>query len=120
MKVASIVRLYKLKEAGKIPDSRATELFNLIDSDPKLAPRKYFQLTYMMRYKMSEVKRSKEQLQKLSTDNIKIEVEKDCWISLKRYFDGWGNGPEAKIAVVALGTLAKEQQSRNNARQLDL
>lgn len=69
---------------------------------------------------MLTVKKSKEELLKLSTEQLKTEVEKDCWVALKQYFDGKGNGSEAKIAVVALGTLAKESQAKNNARQLDL
>ncbi len=66
------------------------------------------------------VKRSKEQLLKMTTDGLKREAEHKCWVALNYYFDGGGNGPEAKVAVVTLGTLAKEAQSKNNARQLDI
>lgn len=63
---------------------------------------------------------SKEQLAKKEVGELKQAVQKDAWISLKQYFDGAGNGPEAKIACVVVGTLAREEQAKNNARQLDL
>ena len=66
------------------------------------------------------VKRSKEQLSKMTIGELKTEGEKKCWVALHYYFDGGGNGPEAKVAVVTLGTLAKEAQATNNSRQLDL
>ena len=47
-------------------------------------------------------------------------AEKRAWDALVDYFNGKGNGPAAKIAVGVIGTLAREEQSRNNARQLDL
>ena len=56
----------------------------------------------------------------MTTEKLKQEGEKKAWVALNYYFDGGGNGPEAKVAVVALGTLAKELQSKNNARQLDM
>lgn len=63
---------------------------------------------------------SKAEIAENSLEQIKTNVEKECWVALQQYFNGKGNGPEAKIAVVTLGTLAKEQQSKNNSRQLDL
>lgn len=69
---------------------------------------------------MLEVKENKEQLAKFDLKEIKGRVEKDAWIALKQYFDGKGNGSEAKIAVVIIGTLAKEMQASNNKRQLDI
>ena len=66
------------------------------------------------------VQEGKVQIRKKETTTIKTEVEKESWVALKHYFNGAGNGPEAKIAVVVLGTLAKEAQSRNNSRQLDI
>jgi len=69
---------------------------------------------------MRYIGKSKEQLAQMETTDIKKQVEKDSWIALKQYFDGRGNGPEAKIAVVVVGTLAKEDATKNNARQLDL
>lgn len=69
---------------------------------------------------MSFVGQSKEQLQKLSLKDIKEKTSHDAWIALKQYFDGKGNGPEAKVACVVIGTLAREEQAKNNARQLDL
>jgi hypothetical protein len=64
--------------------------------------------------------KSREQLIEYDIDDLKASVEKDSWITLKQYFDGKGNGPAAKVACVVIGTLAKEQQSKNNARQLDI
>jgi hypothetical protein len=64
--------------------------------------------------------KSKEQLLKMGAHELKQAVGVDAWVSLKQYFDGKGNGPEAKVACVVIGTLAREDQSRNNARQLDL
>lgn len=69
---------------------------------------------------MPFIGKSREQLQKENVTNIKSQVEKDAWISIKRYFDGAGNGPEAKVAAVVITTLAREQQAKNNSRQLDI
>ena len=69
---------------------------------------------------MTQVKSSKEQLSKLSLEKLKKEGEKKSWVALNYYFDGGGNGPEAKLAVVTIGTLAKEAQAKNNSRQLDI
>lgn len=66
------------------------------------------------------IKENKEVLLKKNIPELKDIVTKDCWVALRQYFDGKGNGPEAKIACVVLSTLAKEQQSKNNARQLDI
>ncbi len=66
------------------------------------------------------VKSSKSELFELETDALKKDVEKKSWIALRQYYDGAGNGAEAKIAVVVIGTLAREMQSTNNRRQLDL
>lgn len=68
----------------------------------------------------TNVRLSKGELNKLPLRDLKHQVEKDAWVSLKQYFDGRGNGPEAKIAVVVVGTLAKEKQAENNSRQLDI
>jgi hypothetical protein len=64
--------------------------------------------------------KSKEQLKQVGLPEVKKEVEQDAWIALKQYFDGKGNGPEAKVACIVIGTLAREEQSKNNARQLDI
>ena len=69
---------------------------------------------------MAYIGKSKEQLQKSELVDLKKDVAKDAWISLKQYFDGRGNGPEAKVACVVIGTLAREEQAKNNSRQLDL
>lgn len=66
------------------------------------------------------VKQSKEELRKIEITTLKNKVEQESWIALKQYFDGRGNGPEAKIAVITLGILAKEAQAKNNSRQLDI
>ena len=63
---------------------------------------------------------SREKLRKVDVGEIKKQVIKDSWISLRQYFDGAGNGSEAKIAVVALGIAVKEQQAENNQRAVDL
>lgn len=63
---------------------------------------------------------SKQELSARETTDIKKVVEKDSWIALRQYFSGAGNGPEAKVACVVIGTLAREQQARNNERQLDI
>lgn len=69
---------------------------------------------------MSYVGKSKEQLSKQDLESLKLDVAKDSWVSLKQYFDGRGNGQEAKVACVIIGTLAREEQAKNNARQLDI
>jgi hypothetical protein len=63
---------------------------------------------------------SKEQLAKKDLKDLRTAVQKDAWISLKQFFDGAGNGAEAKVACVVIGTLAREEQAKNNARQLDI
>lgn len=70
--------------------------------------------------KSTEINVAKSQLRKQPLDELKAEVEKEAWIALKAFFDGTGSGIEAKIAVVALGVLARELQAKNNARQLEL
>lgn len=67
-----------------------------------------------------EIKRSKEELRKVDANQLKGEVERESWIALRQYFDGKGNGSEAKIAVIALGILVKEKQATNNQRKLDI
>ena len=66
------------------------------------------------------VKQSKDQLSEMNVDQLKKEGEKKAWVAINYYFDGGANGPEAKVAVVAIGILAKELQAKNNSRQLDL
>ena len=51
---------------------------------------------------------------------VKSLVSKDAWISLKQYFDGRGNGSEAKVACVVIGAIAKEEQTKSHNRQIDL
>lgn len=62
----------------------------------------------------------RSKMRELSIKDIKQMVVKDAWISLKQYFDGNGNGNEAKVAAVALGIVAKEKQAENNKRAVDL
>ncbi len=68
----------------------------------------------------SYVGENKIELSEQSTETIKEKVTKDAWIALRQYFGGAGNGPEAKVACVVIGTLAREAAARNSARQLDL
>ena len=63
------------------------------------------------------VNMSQQELQDLSVEELKKNVEKDAWVSLKQYFDGRGTEPEAKAALTALGILTKKLQARNNERQ---
>jgi len=53
-------------------------------------------------------------------DKMEKEVYKESLVSLLHYFNGGGNGPEAKLACAALGTLAKREQASNNRKSLDL
>jgi hypothetical protein len=52
--------------------------------------------------------------------DIKTIVEKEAWLALKEYFEGGENMGEAKIAILVVGTLAKEAQNTNQTRQLDI
>ena len=63
---------------------------------------------------------SKTELAVKTTQDLKRVVEKDAWIALRQYFSGLGNGSEAKVACVIIGTLAREEQAKNNARSLDI
>ena len=63
---------------------------------------------------------SKKEWDKKDISELKTLVEKDSWIALKQYFDGRGNGSEAKVAVGVLGSIGRFQQAENNRRQLDL
>ena len=67
-----------------------------------------------------EVKLSKSELRRKDVQELRTGVEKESWIALSQYFNGAGNGAEAKVAVVVLGTLARERQVANNSRQLDI
>ena len=67
-----------------------------------------------------EVNVTKQEARKQDLGVLKLDVEKEAWAALKAYFNGNGNGSEAKIAVVTLGVLAKEMQAKNNARQMDI
>ena len=69
---------------------------------------------------MPEVYESKDQLSKKPLHQLKDMVNKDAWIALSQYFNKKGNGSEAKVACVVIGTIAREMQSQNNARQLDI
>lgn len=69
---------------------------------------------------MAYVGKSREELLRKDTKDLKAEVTKDAWVSLKQYFDGRGNGPEAKVACVVIATVAKEAQSTNNERALQM
>ena len=62
----------------------------------------------------------RQELIKTDVDVIKKDVILRSWASLKQYFDGNGNGSEAKVAVITLGIIAKEQQAENNRRAVDL
>lgn len=64
--------------------------------------------------------KSKEEWDKKTSKEIQELVEKDSWIELKQYFDGKGNTVQAKIAVMTLGIIARREQSKNNARALDM
>ena len=67
-----------------------------------------------------KVYETKELMRQKSVAELKKGVVEESWISLRQYFDGAGNGSEAKIAVVALGIAVKEQQADNNKRAVDL
>ena len=43
-----------------------------------------------------------------------------AWTELHSYFEKKTNGVVAKVACIVIGTLAREEQSKNNARQLDI
>jgi hypothetical protein len=62
----------------------------------------------------------KGDLREKTMEMLKKETEKEAWIALNQYFHGAGNGAAAKVACVVVGTLAKEEQAKNNRRQLDL
>jgi hypothetical protein len=70
--------------------------------------------------KNEHVQKSKAELGLETTDTLKALVEKDAWVSLKQYFSGKANGPEARVACVVISTLARERAAVNNARQLAL
>jgi len=57
-------------------------------------------------------------------DEIYGELEEDVYkeslVALLYYFNGGSNGPEAKVAVAALGNLAKREQSSNNRKSLEI
>lgn len=67
---------------------------------------------------MAYIGKSKEQLRKITTEEIKKEVEHESWIALLQYLHEKGNGPEAKIAKDIVATLAREKQVANGAAQL--
>ncbi len=51
---------------------------------------------------------------------LEQEVYKESLVSVLHYFNGGGNGPEAKIAVATLGNLAKREQATNNRKSIEL
>jgi hypothetical protein len=51
---------------------------------------------------------------------LKGHVSRQAWETLDEYFTKGGNGPKAKIACIVIGTLAREEQAKNNARQIDI
>ena len=69
---------------------------------------------------MERTWKSKEELSEQTLAELKEETAKDAWIELKQYFDGRGNAPAAKIACIVIGALAREEQAKNNSRQLDI
>jgi hypothetical protein len=66
------------------------------------------------------VGRSKEQLEAMPLEKLTESVNKHAWVALEQYFGGKGNGPEAKIAVVVIGTVVKQRAIENTTRQLDI
>ena len=74
------------------------------------------------------VKDSKEKLRKYNAaelpddtfGELEQKVYKESLVSLLFYFNGGSNGPEAKVACVALGNLAKREQSANNRKSLNI
>ena len=69
---------------------------------------------------MSQVKQSKSQLLKKGLPALKQEAEVHAWAAINQYFDGAGNGPEAKIACIVLTALVREHQATNHSHQLSL
>lgn len=67
-----------------------------------------------------EVKKSKQQYMKDSRLNLKEVADKKAWVALNQYFDGAGNGPEAKVACVVITNVIREMQAENNKEQLAL
>ena len=66
------------------------------------------------------VKESEEQLKAKGLEQLKSDAELQSWIKINRYFQGAGNGPEAKIAVVVIGNIIKERAIKNTTRLLDM
>ena len=63
---------------------------------------------------------TKSELTAIRIDKLEETVKKGCYVALRQYFDGAGNGPEAKVAYITLGVMARETQSANGSRALDL
>ena len=63
---------------------------------------------------------SKQQLLAKPLPNLKDSAIKKSWVALNQYFDGAGNGPEAKVACVVITAATREMQAVNNAKSLEL
>lgn len=64
--------------------------------------------------------KSKDQLRKKTSRELRDDTVKESWIALNRYFNGAANGPEAKVAVTVLGSEAKKHMAENGERALIL
>lgn len=69
---------------------------------------------------MTRVKQSRAQLLQTELSSLKQDAEKQAWAALNQYFDGAGNGPEARIACIVLTALVREHQATNHSRQLSI
>lgn len=68
----------------------------------------------------NQVMRSKTELKKLSVEELREGLYKDCLVSLTQYFEGRGNGPEAKVASIVYTAIGRENATRNNEKSLAL
>ncbi len=69
---------------------------------------------------MAQVKESRSQLMEKPTQVLKLVAEKQAWAAINQYFDGMGNGVEAKIACNILIILVRERQANNITRHLNI
>ena len=69
---------------------------------------------------MAYIGKTKEQYEKLTTDELWTEMERKAVVAINQYYDGKGNGPEAKLSAVVIGATTKRDQTRNGARALDM
>jgi len=63
---------------------------------------------------------NKDKFRKMSLQELRLHNELEAETAIATYFEVGNNGPEAKLASGYIASKAKDRQSENNSRLLDI